>query len=196
VSRKICLISLFIAGLPLLLSCSTSFTRYSGDMFQGKRLYRDSDYVTARSSFLRASQEERTSDALAWAATASYKMNDLATAERLIAEAQSIDSNSLSSLRIRGFKALILLSEGRGREGMEGLREYLALYRGLDPLMSISEVERLASTGTVNPGGAEIAILERAINEQVEQYESDVEQFNETGTGYYGQKWESQFGGL
>lgn len=173
----------------LLFSCSGSFMNYRRDIFEGKQLYGSSDYASARSSFLRASQEERTPESLAWAATSSYKMNDLGSAERLVRDAQFIDYNSFSSLRIRGYKALILLAENRKPEGIQALREYLDLYERLDPLMNVRDVERMAQTGDIN-----LPVLERLIDEQVGQYESDIEQLYETGTGYYGQKWESFLG--
>ena len=185
---SVALVSIMVS--LLLLSCSsTPFSRYRYEMFQGRQFYEDTDYVSARAAFLRASADERTAASLAWAAVACYRMNELDLAERLINEARSVDRDGVPSLRIRGYKALILLSAGRTREGLEALRDYVDLYRRLDPLMTVGEVDRMARGGQID-----LKRLDHLIGEQVDQYENDIQQVYNTGTGYYGQKWETRTG--
>lgn len=173
-------------------SCSSSgFDAYRTHMFQGMQLYGDRDYGLARSSFMRASEVQRTPSSLAWSAASSYKMGDLETAEQLIREAQAADGQSVSSLRILGYRALILLQKKKSSEGLQALKEYLELYERLDPLMSVREIKRMVGTGNID-----LARLETLIDEQVGQYESDIDQLYSTGTGYYGTKWETRFRGL
>ena len=66
----------------LSLSCSTSWNMHAEDMLQGKRLLLDQDYTEARADFVRAAEAQKWPAAHAFAATASYKMGNLASAER------------------------------------------------------------------------------------------------------------------
>lgn len=186
--RGECMAWTLIVVLLFLSSCSsTHFTRYSKDMFEGRQFYGITDYASARSSFLRASLEDRTPMSLAWAAASSYRMGDREAAERLVREAQAVDSGSISSLRIHGYKALILLGADRKQEGIEALREYVDIYGRFDPLTSIEEVKRMAASGNID-----LPRLQLLIDEQVCSYESDMEQLYSTRTGFYGNKWETR----
>ncbi len=52
-------------------------------------------------------------EALAFAVTARYKINDLKAAEGHITEAEKKDTGSVTRLRIAGYKALVYLRERR-----------------------------------------------------------------------------------
>lgn len=52
-------------------------------------------------------------EALAFAVTARYKINDLKAAEGCITEAEKKDTGSVTRLRIAGYKALVYLRERR-----------------------------------------------------------------------------------
>ena len=175
-------IRLCIAAMIALLSlaCSSSWNTYSDDMFHGKRLLREEDFANARIDFLKAAEAQRWPSAYAFAATASYKMGDLAGAEQYIAEAERLDGKDYSYVRVLGYKALILLKRGKEEEGQEVLRQYAQVLRSISSPMGARQIEIwMRQQQTDLPG------LEKLIDQQVGLYESDVEQYQSTGTGFY-----------
>ncbi len=164
----------------LSLSCSTQWDTYSKDMFHGKRLLRDEEYAEARADFLKAAEAQKWPSAYAFAATASYKMGDLASAEQYVAEAERLDGRDYSYVRTLGYKALILLKEGKQKEGQDALKQYAQVMRSVSSPKGARQVEIWTKQRPVD-----LAELERLIDAQVYQYESDIEQFQETGTGFY-----------
>jgi tetratricopeptide (TPR) repeat protein len=157
---------------------------YKQEMFQGRRLLDREQYAQARDEFVKAARMMPDSYSNAFAATASYKLNDTAGAERFIQEAAKLDGKGYSYLRILAYRALILLKEGRQKEGLDTLRDYLATYQNENPLTSILRVEAMVRTGNVNP-----PLLEALLDEQLRTYESDIDQFLSNGTGWYGMKY-------
>jgi len=158
-----------------------SYSVYSTNLFQGKQLLKQGDFLWARAHFAKALESQKWPEAVAFAATASYKMNDMRAAEHYIADAEKMTGKGVFELRIAGYKALIYLKEGRQDEGLKALREYVALYNYLDPLMSIREVEAMAIKGMVN-----LSMLEALLDEQIIWREDEIEQYEKTGTGFYG----------
>ena len=168
-------------GVTLLsFACSTGWDIYSNDMFHGKRLLREGDYANARVDFLKAAEAQKWPPAYAYAATASYKMGDLPATLRYLDEAQKLDGNSYAYLRVLGYKSLTLLKEGKEQEGRNTLAQYASLLRATSSPMGARQVEVMLKQQPVD-----ISALERMIDEQVNQYESDFEQFQATGTGFY-----------
>ncbi len=163
-------------------SCSTSWDMYAEDMFHGKRLLRDQEYAGARADFVKAAEVQKWPSAYAFAATASYKMGDLASAERYATEAERLDLNGkdYSYVRTLGYKSLIFLKEGRENEGLEALKQYAQVLRSISSPNGARQVELLAKQQPRDLPG-----LEKLIDEQASQYESDIEQFQGTGTGFY-----------
>ncbi len=182
------LVVALLAVSVLLAGCSPSFTTYADNMFQGKRLLRVGEYAQARDDFVRASQAQPDAYSYAFAATASYKMNDLASAEQYIERAEKLDGRTYADLRIWGYKALILLAEGRQQEGLNALGDYIKVYDGLYPLTTIRDVQAMWRTGRIN-----LVLLELIMDEQIRTYENDIETFLDTGTGWYGQRNRSGF---
>ncbi len=164
----------------LLFACSSGWNTYSQDMFHGKRLLQEEEYAQARTDFLRAGQAQHWAPAYAYAATASYKMGDLQSAERELAEAQRLDGSSYAYLRVLGYKGLTLLKEGRVQEGRDALAQYANLLRATSSPRGAGQVEIW-----LRQQSPDLASLERIIDEQVGRYESDFEQFQSTGTGFY-----------
>ena len=113
--RKIMSIVLLVSSATLL-SCSTPYYTYKQEMFQGRRLLDRGEYAQARDEFVKAARTMPDSYSNAFAATASYKLNDMASAERFIQEAATLNGRGYSYLRILAYRALILLKEGR-KEG-------------------------------------------------------------------------------
>lgn len=158
-----------------------SHSVYSQNLFQGKRLLRQGDFLWARMYFTKALEGQQWPEALAFAATASYKMNDVEVAERYIADAEKQTGKGVFELRIAGYKALIYLKQGRQSEGMKALQEYTVMYSHLDPLMNIREVETMIIKARIDLGR-----LEALLDEQITWREDEIEQYEKTGTGFYG----------
>ena len=173
------IVLLFIC-VTLNASCSTTYTMYRDDLFEGRQLLRQEKYGEARTLFLKASTEERRAAPFAFAATASYKMNDLAAAEGYIGDAESAAGRNYWNLRILGYKALILLKEKKTDEGMTALKRYIDYYRLVYPLMNIDQVEDMWKSGQID-----LIQLEALLDEQITNYEEELAQAVTTGTGYY-----------
>ncbi len=156
---------------------------YQQSIFDGRMALNQGEYDRARQDFLKAAQANPDARSYAYAATASYKMHDLPEAMRLIKEAEKLDGKTYMILRIRGYKALILLAEGRQKEGLDALRDYLAVYENAYPLPTSRDVERMARSGRVD-----LPSLEKLLDEQITTYESDLEQYWGTQTGWLGQR--------
>lgn len=164
----------------LSLSCSTSWNRYAEDMFHGKRLLQDQEYAEARADFVKAAEAQRWPAAYAFAATASYKMGDLASAERYAIEAERLDGKDYSYVRTVGYKSLILLKEGKKEEGLNALKQYAQVLSSTSSPKGARQIETWTRQQPMDLAG-----LEELIDEQAGRYESDIEQFQGTGTGFY-----------
>ena len=163
-----------------LLSCSTAYLSYPRNMFIGKELFKQKEYVKAGGYFQGALKDQRDAYSLTYLAIINYKMNNMDNAERLIREAERIGVNDLCYLRTIGYKALILLNKDK-KEGLEALRYYIEQYKYLYPLMTIQDVEDIWKHG-----GTDMDRLEKLMEEQITWYEDEMEQFISTGTGFYG----------
>ncbi len=173
---------ILVAGIVVamgLAACTTTYTIYRSDISEGKNLLKQGEYARARALFVKASEQKRAAP-FAYAATASYKMNDLPAAEGYLKEAEKMEGRSYTYPRVAGYKALVFLKEGKQAEGLKALKTYIDYYKHLYPLTTIEEVEAMQKEGKVNQG-----LLESLIDEQVDTYESDVEQAITTGTGFY-----------
>jgi tetratricopeptide (TPR) repeat protein len=157
-------------------------------IFEGRRFLETGDYGPAREDFIEAAQVEPSAEAYAFAATASYKMNDLTEAQRFIDEAQKLDGKSDFYLRILAYKALILLKEGRPEQGIEALRTYHHRYKNYYLLKNYGQVEKVIRTGQVD-----LVRLERLLDEDVRRYESDMAQWHGEGTGYFAERYGGPF---
>jgi tetratricopeptide (TPR) repeat protein len=155
-------------------------------MFWGKKALGDMDYEQAKDCFMQAAEVYRNASALAFAATASYKLGELPDAEQEIGEAECLDRGHtfdgryFPSVRIMGYKALILLTEEREDEGIETLSQYLEMYKHVHSGPTVREVEVMLGKRQFN-----LARLEGLIDDQIKWYEDDVDQYLRTGTGYY-----------
>ena len=174
------LVCIPVMAALLSLSCSSSWNTYSDDMFHGKRLLREDDYAEARFDFLRAAEAQKWPSAYAFAATASYKMGDLASAEQYLAAAERLDGRDYSYVRVLGYKALTLLAQGREDEGREVLQQYALTLRSISSPMGARQIETWMKQQPMD-----LPYLEQLIDQQVGRYESDIEQYQSTGTGFY-----------
>jgi len=158
-----------------------SYRVYSQNIFEGKQQMKRGEFQRAQTYFVKALETMALPEALAFAATASYKINDLKAAEGYVAEAEKKDTGSVTKLRIAGYKALVYLKEGRENEGMKALQEYSNLYGHLDPLINIQEVQ-----GMIMRRNVDLQRLEVLLDEQITWHEEEIEQYEKTGTGFYG----------
>jgi hypothetical protein len=82
------------------------------------------------------------------------------------------------------YKSLILLTQGRQKEGLEALQDYLSAYGGSYPLNTIRDVQAMWSSGRIN-----LPVLELTLDEQITTYEHDIDEFYRTATGWHGQRY-------
>jgi len=178
--------ALLLVSAAFLLSCSTPFSIYTENMFRGKKALDETDYEQAKDYFMKAAETYRNGSALAFAATASYKLGDLSGAEQTIGEAERLDRGHtfdgryFPSVRIMGYKALILLREEKEDEGIGTLSQYLEMYKYVHSGSTVREIEVMVRKRQFN-----LARLEVLIDDEVKWYEDDVDQYLRTGTGYY-----------
>ena len=79
--------AVFAVLFVILWGCAGPDNAARKSIFEGRRSLETGDYGPARQDFLKAAQVEPSAEAYAFAATASYKMNDLEGARRSIDEA-------------------------------------------------------------------------------------------------------------
>jgi tetratricopeptide (TPR) repeat protein len=170
-----------------LLGCSTAYQTYRSDIGAGKRMLDTGEYSQAREDFIGAAKAEPAEPAsYALAATASYKLNDLQAASQSITEAEKRDKHSDAYIRILGYKALILLREGRDKEGLDALHAYIVAYEKEYAPQNVREVRAIWRTARID-----LPALERLLDGQIEVYESDIQQFRNSGNGWFAQKYGS-----
>jgi len=175
------ILGLGILGCALLIAaCSSTatFTAYERDIATGKVELTEGDYPQARNDFLKASQTERRPEALALAATASYKLDDLKATAEYLAEAERSGRAGSSYFRIAGYKALLFFKEGKKEEGLKVLGDYIRSYRSVFDSDTLPYVEYMWKKGTVD-----LPRLERLIDRQVTEYEQALDWYNKTRTG-------------
>ncbi len=169
-----------VAAIVALASCSTPHSMYSRNYFEGKQLYQVKEYAQARQAFLSAYQTEKNVTALAWAITTSYRLNDLAGAETYIQEAEPKAKKSVSYFRVTGYKALVLLKQGKKAEGMQTLQEYASAFSRTYPSVNLPWIELM-----IKKGDADIPKLETMLEEDIYGYEEAIGEFDSTKTGFY-----------
>jgi len=190
--RRIGFVALFMVLLSgSLFSCATSYQAYRADIFEGKKLLNTGDYGKAREDFTKAAQAEPGEPAsYALAATAAYKLGDFDAARTYIQEAAKRDRHSDSSIRILGYGSLILLKEGKEQEGLEALHKYILAYQNEYAPFNVRQVERMWRTKKID-----LASLENLLDDEIGTYESDMELFRRSGTGWFAQKYMPPPGG-
>jgi hypothetical protein len=182
-----CIIVIFF-----LTSCATSHTTFSRYMFEGKKEWQNKDYADAKAQFIKAYEAEKHVAPLAWAATTSYWLNDLASAERYLREAEADPGfkKGFSYFRVTGYEALTLLKQGKTDEGLRVLNTYTAAYGLTFPSSNLARIEFAAKKGSVD-----LAKLEVMMEDDIWEYEQSAEQFETGRTGYFDKGSNSGGGG-
>ncbi|MEI6155500.1 MAG: hypothetical protein WCQ90_15590 [Deltaproteobacteria bacterium] len=177
-------ISLMVLSALILVSCSSAnYTAYSNEMLTGKNFLQDQEYEKAKEYFIQASNVQQNSASLALLGTTYYKMGDLANAERTIIEAERIDKSSDYYMRILGYKALILLKQGKP-EGISALKQYADYVKQLGIPLEMHEIEKMIRSNSAN-----LAVLEPKIDEQIAWYEDESERWKKGQPGYFQEKY-------
>jgi hypothetical protein len=155
---------------------------YSRSLFEGKRNWQAKDYTQARADFLKAYEAEKRVAPLAWAATTSYWLNDLGSAERYLKEAEANPEfkKGFSYFRVMGYKALLLIKQGNKTEGVAVLKTYAYAYGHTFPSSNLARIEFM-----VRKGDADLPRLEVMLEDDVWEYEQAAEQFESGRTGYF-----------
>jgi hypothetical protein len=161
-------------------ACSTPYAVYSRNVFEGKKFYQYKEYSQARQAFLAAYEAEKNVTALAWAATTSYWLNDLASAETYIREAEPKARKSVSYFRVIGYKSLVLLKQGKKDEGLVTLKEYVDAYGRTYPSNNLPWIDLMVKRGDVD-----MPKLQAVLEEDIYAYEEAIGEFESTRTGYY-----------
>jgi tetratricopeptide (TPR) repeat protein len=176
--RLFCLI--IVACVVSLPGCSTAYKTYSSDIWSGKKMLGEGVYPQAREDFVAASKADPAEPAsYALAATASYKMDDLQAASLSITEAEKRDKFSDAYIRILGYKALILLKQGREQEGLDALHAYIVAYEKEYAPENVRDVRAVWRSRHID-----LPALEGLLDGEIAVYESDMEQFRSSGTGW------------
>ncbi len=171
--------------IPALLSCSGNkqYHPYSKEIFSGKKLLEEKEYEKARELFAQASRDQRDATSIAMLGTTYYKMGDIANAESNIKEAEKIDKNGESYLRILGYKSLILLKQGNP-EGFKALRQYADYVKNLNLPFDMHDILSAIAKQT-----ADIAELDATIEKQVIWYENEIDNWNSGVPSYFSEKF-------
>jgi uncharacterized protein HemY len=177
--------TILLSGLLVLaagfLGCSTAYHVYQGDMWEGKRLLGQGDYGKAHEHFVKAAKAlPDEAYPYAFAATSSCKMNDLEAASRFIEEAAKRGRQRDAQIRIKGYKALILLKQGKEKEGLQALDDYMLAYQKDYAPDNVREVRAMWRSNRID-----LAALQQLLDEEIGIYESDLDQFRRTGTGWF-----------
>ena len=181
--RVFCLVTVVCA--VALLGCSTAYHTYRSDVWVGKQMLDAGDYSQARENFIGAAKAEPSEPAsYALAATASYKMNDLQAASRSIMEAAKRDNHSDAYIRILGYKTLILLKQGREKEGLDALHTYIVAYEREYGPQNVRRVRTMWRSTHID-----LPALESLLDGEIAVYESDMQQFRSSGTGWFASKY-------
>lgn len=162
-----------------LCSCSTTYSKYAHDIFAGKPLLNEQEYTEAEKLFQDAVSNIRDQESLTFLAVTEYKMGNLENAEKLIQEAAQSKPSMLYNIRTFGYRAIIVMKRDK-TEGLAALKDYIDRYDHAYPLETIGDLRKIVASGNVDQ-----ARMEKIIEEQIRWYESELEQYLSTGTGFY-----------
>lgn len=180
--KKVVLLGFLVFALGLFACAETKQSAaYRSDVWNGKKLLDDGDYKQALDNFVRAAKTMPTEpQPYAFAAAGSYKLDDIEGASRYIQEAARLDKTGDARMRILGYKALILLKQGKEKEGLQALGDYVAAYQNEYGPQNVRPVRNMLRSGRVD-----LPALQRLLDEEITIYESDMEQYRRSGTGWF-----------
>jgi tetratricopeptide (TPR) repeat protein len=163
--------------LPLY-SCSTTYSVYSKDIFIGKQLLKEKEYIEAEKHFQEAALKIRDSAPLTFMAIAEHKMGNLENAVKLIEEAAEEKPDLFYQLRTFGYRAIIYMKQDKAA-GMAALKDYIDRYEHTYYLDTIKDLRKMANSGNVDE-----ARMENIIDEQITWYENEMEEYLANNVGF------------
>jgi hypothetical protein len=153
----------------LVLGCQTPLFYFTNNMYQGDQQLKQGQYSSALASFLKANTYHPSAGALAFAAMAAYKMNDISLADRYLTEAQGQNPNQVVTCIIFGYLSLVRFSQGNEPAGRQALTAYIAAYKSLLPgSASIRDVEFMAMSYQIDTHS-----LQQTIDRQIQELPID-----------------------
>jgi len=153
----------------LVLGCAPPLATFTNDMYEGDQQLTRGQYSTALASFLKANTYHPSAGALAFAAMAAYKMNDIPLAESYLVQAQGQNPNQVVSCIIFGYRSLVRFSQGNDPAGRQALLEYIASYKHLVPgSATIRDVEFTAMSSQIDT-----YVLQQTIDRQIQELPID-----------------------
>jgi len=162
----------------LFCSCTT-YSIYSRQLVAGKDLLSERRYDEAQSRLTDAARYNIDGAALTYLAVVAYRQNELGKALGYVTSAEKSPPDMLSSLRMYGYKALILIGL-RDPAAIKALKEYTDRYDAYYPLESVNDVKEMWRTGAVDRPRLEV-IME----EQLQLHEQDMELYIYSKVGFY-----------
>jgi hypothetical protein len=154
-----CVIAVFL----LALGCATTeqLSDFADDMHRGRHLLTQGQYSKALASFMEANNIQPSAGALAFAAMAAYRMNDIPLADNYLVQAQGYRADPIVTCIILGYRSLVRFSQGDEPGG----RQELAAYKNLLPGSTIiRDVELMATSGRIDING-----LQQSIDRQIQE---------------------------
>ncbi|HOD75190.1 MAG TPA: hypothetical protein PKJ17_04135 [Syntrophorhabdaceae bacterium] len=162
----------------LFCSCTT-YGLYSRNVMVGKNLISEKKYDEAALYLTEAAGYNVDGAAFTYLAVAAYRQGELDRALGYITSAEKSPPDMLTSLRMYGYKALILIGL-KDPGAMKALKEYTDRYDSFFPLDSINDVKAMWRTGAVD-----LPRLEAIIEEQLQTHEEDLELYIYNNVGFY-----------
>ena len=172
------------AGIGIILvacfvcSCTT-YSIYSRNVVAGKNLVSEKKYDDAAWYLAEAARYNVDGAAFTYLAVAAYHQGELDKALGYVKSAEKSPPDILTSLRMYGYKALILIGL-KDPGAMKALKEYTDRYDAFYPLESINEIKAMWRTGTVDRPR-----LETVIEEQLTTHEEDLDLYIYNNVGFY-----------
>ncbi len=165
-----------VAVSLLVLGCqSPPFSRFIDDMYQGRADLGQRKYSSALASFQEANRIAPSAGALAFAAIASYKMNDIPLADSYLLQAQGLNPDQIVTCIILGYQSLVRFRQGNQFGGRQELASYIAAYKNLQPESTGIRAVELAVTSD----GVDVYWLELTIDEQISKLPVDYDKMGE-----------------
>ena len=163
----LCVIAVFL----LVLGCATTehLSNFADDMHRGRDLLKQGQYPTALASFLKANTYHPSAGALAFAAMAAYKMNDISLADSYLVQAHGQNADQVVTCIILGYWSLVRFSQGDEPGGRRELAAYIAAYKNLLPGSTIiRDAEFIAASASID-----INRLQQSIDRQIQELPVD-----------------------
>lgn len=170
----------------LVLGCQTTpLSRFTDDMYQGRQQLRQRQYTSALAFFQEANRLAPSAGALAFAAVAAYKMNDIPLADSYLVQAQGQNPDQIVTCIILGYRSLVRFSQRDEPGGRRELAAYITAYKKLQPgSVSIRDAELMAASASID-----IYRLQQSIDRQIEELPIDFDRMGEEAGIRDGGKW-------